>query len=459
MKVGRNYADQHVCLIGMGYVGLTLAVAMAEAGFRVHGVEIDPKTVATIKSGRAPFKEAGFDERLARQVQQGAITASEEWPGLGVCNVYIVTVGTPLSDGQKVANLSALQIVTKCLASRLMPGNMVILRSTVRVGVSRTVVKPMLDAAGVPYNLAFCPERTLEGKALHEIRTLPQIVGGIDSVSVSRAAHFFGHLTSSIVRVRSLETAEMVKLVNNTQRDLMFAFANEVAEICDSLGVSAPEVIESGNLGYPRGFMPMPGPVGGSCLEKDPYILSESNPNGVASLCTKARQVNEALPKQTARILATEIRSRIVPAAIKKGVIMGVAFKGRPETSDLRGSLAIPLISELKAQFPNAELFAFDPAVSDEEIRKLGVIPCASAEEAYRLANFVVYQNNNRAFSRLNIGKLSQLMRADGVIYDLWNQYLDDYAYVRSDIAYFGLGTQLLARKRGPVLDRVPTII
>lgn len=452
MKVGKNFVDRQVCLIGMGYVGLTLAVAMAEAGFQVYGVDIDPKLVATIKSGRAPFKEAGFEDRLARQVQHGAIQVSGEWPAPGACNVYIVTVGTPLSDGQKVADLKSLQAVSRQLASNLMPGNMVILRSTVRVGVSRSVVKPMLDEVGVPYDLAFCPERTLEGKALYEIRTLPQIVGGVTNASAARASNFFSHLTASIVRVRSLETAEMVKLVNNTQRDLMFAFANEVAEICDSLGVSAPEVIESGNMGYPRGFMPLPGPVGGSCLEKDPYILSESSPNNDERICMKARQVNEALPERTARILATEVRSRIPHQSVMKGVIMGVAFKGRPETSDVRGSLAIPLIQELKAQFPNARLFAFDPAVSDDEIRKLGVTPCASAEEAYRLADFVVYQNNNPAFSRLNLGNLSQLMRADGVIYDLWNQYLDDCAHVRSDIAYFGLGTRMLAGNRGPAI-------
>lgn len=454
MKVSPAFPDRSVCMIGMGYVGLTLAVAMAEVGFRVHGVEIDPDTVTAIRNGRAPFRETGLDQRLAPLVSSGALSVSKDWPAPGVCNVYIVTVGTPLAEGQKRTNLDSICSVTGRLARDLRPGAMVILRSTVRVGVSRTVVKSMLDETGMPYDLAFCPERTLEGRALQELRALPQIVGGVNHASSVRAAQLFSYLSPTTIRVSDLETAEMIKLVNNTQRDLMFAFSNEVAELCDSIGVSAPEVINAGNMGYPRGGMPMPGPVGGPCLEKDPYILAEGVPGFAADqrLTLLGRQVNERIPARAAMIVAKELSGRILPEQVIKGAIMGVAFKGQPETSDLRGTLAIPLIAELRKIYPHTRLVAYDPAVPEDDIRQLSVSPVASAEEAFRDSTFVIYQNNNAAFAGLNLAALSHLMQRDGVIYDMWNQYLDDRTQVRPDVTYFGLGTHLFAEARHMVL-------
>lgn len=448
MKASPAFPDRSVCMIGMGYVGLTLAVALAEVGFRVHGVEVNPDTVRHIRSGKAPFREVGLDPKLSVHTSSGALTVSEEWPAPGVCNVYIVTVGTPLADGAKVANLDSIRAVTQRLAQNLRPGNMVILRSTVRVGISRQVVKTMLDETGIPYDLAFCPERTLEGRALEELRTLPQIVGGVNHASSTRAAHLFNYLTPTTIRVSDLETAEIIKLINNTHRDLIFAFANEVADICDAIGVSAPEVIDAGNMGYPRGGVPLPGPVGGPCLEKDPYILAEGVPGFDSNkrLSMLGREVNEALPGRVVTTLAQQLSARIPREGIVRGAIMGVAFKGRPETSDLRGTLAIPLIAELKRVYPNAELVAFDPAVSDDDIRSLGVTPVAAPEAAFRDSAFVVYQNNNAKFAQLDIAALSQLMQGNGVVYDMWNQYLDSRLQLRPDLAYLGLGTRVFAR-------------
>ncbi len=447
MKVAVSYPDRQVCIIGLGYVGLTLAVAMAEVGFCVHGVELNAKTVETIQSGRAPFKETGLDLRLAAQVASGNLTASQSWPAPGSASVYIVTVGTPLVSGEKRTNLDSIRSVAERLSQNLRPHNLVLLRSTVRVGVSRDIVKPALDLACVPYDLAFCPERTLEGKALHELRTLPQVIGGLNSASTMRAAQLFNFMTPTTIRVRDLETAEMIKLINNTQRDLMFAFANEVAEICDSIGVSAIEVIEAGNMGYPRASMPVPGPVGGPCLEKDPYILAEGVglKGGDVRMPMLGREVNEALPSRTAAIIADELASRTSRGDIRKGVIMGVAFKGRPETSDLRGTLAIPLIEKLKSTFPGIQLVAYDPAVPKADIEGLGVESCDSAAEAFTNANFVVYQNNNPNFQNLDLALLTGKLAPNALIYDLWNQYNSEILRLHENVIYFGLGTRVLA--------------
>lgn len=450
MRVMKEYRDREVCIVGLGYVGLTLAVAMAEVGFRVRGVEIDSRIVKCVNSGTAHFSENGLNPRLATQVALGNLVASTEWPEPGDVTVFVVTVGTPLMKGEKSTDLGSITSVATKLGSTLRPHDLVILRSTVRVGVSRDLVKATLDKFGVPYDLAFCPERTLEGRALIELRTLPQIIGGLNEASTMRASQLFSFLTPTIVRVPDLETAEMVKLINNTQRDLMFAFANEVAGMCDSVGVSSMEVIRSGNMGYPRASMPIPGPVGGPCLEKDPFILTEGVKmrGGSSRLPLLGREIHEELPYRTAEILAEELAERRPSQAVKKIVVVGVAFKGRPETSDLRGTLAIPLLTALKEHFPAAEIAAYDPAVPFADIGELGYLAYSNVDDAVADADALIFQTNNPKFEKLNIEELSSRMNEDGVIYDLWNQFDPEIISLSNCVAYFGLGTRVLGKRR-----------
>ena len=442
MKVPANYPDRRGCIIGLGYVGLTLAVTMAEVGFEVIGVERDSRILSALNGGQAHFSELGLNPRLVSQLATKRLKASREWPKRGANDVYIVTVGTPLAPG-RLTDLEALRTVSEELARILTEDDLVILRSTVRVGVSRRVVKPVLDRAGVEYGLAFCPERTLEGKALIELRTLPQIIGGIDEASAIRASQVFNFVTPTTIRVRDLETAEMIKLVNNTQRDLMFAFANEVAGMCDSIGISAVDVIRAGNMGYARGFMPMPGPVGGPCLEKDAHILAEAVKlhGGKARLTQLARAINEELPLNAVECVSEALGD----AQVTKIAIAGLAFKGRPETSDLRGTLAVPLIAALRARYPRARIAGFDPAVAVAETKSLGIEHAETAAEAFEAANSVIFQNNNENFERLDLASLSEVMASGAVIYDLWNQFDVDILIMRPDVRYFGLGTRTLA--------------
>jgi UDP-N-acetyl-D-mannosaminuronic acid dehydrogenase len=439
-----GYHDRNVCIIGLGYVGLTLAVAMAEAGFRVRGIERDPKIVECIERGEPHFSESGLRPRLATQVAAGQFTVSSNWPAAGDSTVHIITVGTPLSPNHST-KLDSICEVSSELARILRDGDIVVLRSTVRIGVSRDIVKPILDTSGARYDLAFCPERTLEGKALLELKTLPQIVGGLNERSVLRACQMFNFITPTTIRVRDLETAEMIKLINNSQRDLMFAFANEVAEMCDAVGVSAIEVIRAGNMGYARSFVPVPGPVGGPCLEKDPHILVDSVSAFGAHprLPVLGRAINEEIPDNAVRLIAQALGGR----EVIKIAIAGLAFKGRPETSDLRGTLAIPLIASLRRHFSAAHIFGFDPAVRASEIRSLNVEVAETIEHAFDGSNCVIFQTNNARFEALDLSKLSRTMRQDGVIYDFWNQFDVDTFDLLSTIKYFGLGTKVLASR------------
>lgn len=438
----RNYADRTVCVIGLGYVGLTLAVVMAEAGFDVIGVERNPDVVASINAGVPPFAEKGLAARLASQVTGGGLTASQHWPQPGAVRVYVVTVGTPLgADGK--TNLAAISEVSHSIAERLRPNDLVVLRSTVRVGVTNTIVRPILEQAGHPFGLAFCPERTVEGKALEELRSLPQVVGGYDNEAAVRAGQMFAMLTPTVIRVSSLETAEMIKLLNNTQRDLMFAFANEIAGICDDVGVSASEVIRAGNVGYARAFMPFPGPVGGPCLEKDPYILAEStsDPEGMAQLALLGRRVNERLP---ARAIA-QIAQLGLARPPRRIAIFGLAFKGRPETSDLRGTLAIRLIADLKATYPDALVCGYDPIVPLADIAGLGIAAMASAREAAADADVILFQNNNPQFETLDLNDLAGRMIPGGIVYDFWSQFDPSTFRFANDVRYCALGSLNLA--------------
>lgn len=442
-----KFGDRNIRIIGLGYVGLTLAVAMAEAGFQVHGIEINPEILQALGEGRAHFAEYGLNDRLAAQLEKGRFTFSTAMADAPEASVFIVTVGTPI-DRNKKTNSAALETVTNDIAAAMKPGDLIILRSTVKVGTTNSFVRPILEASGKLFDLAFCPERTLEGRALAELVSLPQIVGGISEHATFRASQLFSMLTPTIIRVRNAETAELVKLVNNTQRDLMFAFANEVAALCDATGVSAHEVIASGNIGYARANLPMPGPVGGPCLEKDPYILAEGlQPLGfVPEIALAGRRWNEDLPERAIGQVA-DAYARAGGGMPARIAILGLAFKGRPETDDLRGTMAIPVIAALRGRFPNAEIIGWDAEVSADKVAMLGIIASESPLEAAREASLVIMQNNHPALEKLKLSDLAAVMKAPGMIYDFWNQHarLEDHN-LAPDIRYAALGA-LNARK------------
>ena len=213
---------------------------------------------------------------------------------------------------------------------------LVVLRSTVRVRQHQDDRRADPRGLGKQFRLAMAPERTVEGRALAELCCLPQVVGGINARSFDAAAALFGRLGVEIVQVHSAEAAELAKLASNTYRDVQFAFANELAYLADSTGVNVFDVIHACNYGYERTNIALPGPVAGPCLEKDAYILADSATRfgTEAPLAMTGRRTNEAIVEHVRRISA-----RVVDAPTTLG-IFGIAFKGRPATSDVRGSMA-----------------------------------------------------------------------------------------------------------------------
>ncbi|EID17705.1 hypothetical protein MPHL43072_09935 [Mycolicibacterium phlei DSM 43072] len=430
-------------IVGLGYVGLTLATVLAESGSSVIGVETRPEIVELTNEGTPHFTETGLPDALSGVVRSGKLRAVNKFDPSFTCDTYIITVGTPLSaDG--VARIDMIEAAARDIAENMRDGALVILRSTVKVGTTRDVVAPALASSGKKFDIAMCPERTLEGKALQELRELPQIIGADDQAVADRAAALFRRLTNSIVQVSDVETAEIIKLVSNTFRDVQFAFANEVARLCDAFGVNAHEVIASGKLGYNRTNIPLPGLVGGPCLEKDPHILMESaRSRGVHLEMTAAgRMVNERQPEETVQFIRREIDRRGLgtdePLKIS---LLGMAFKGQPETSDLRGSMSIKVLDRLKKAHPEAEVGVYDPVTPAETLA--AEFPDETVYtrfgDAVSGAHVVVIGNNHPSLGQISPRTISEFIRPNGFIFDYWNHFSHLPASERGD-SYFAVG-------------------
>jgi UDP-N-acetyl-D-mannosaminuronic acid dehydrogenase len=441
MLVPSDYPDRRIAIVGCGYVGLTLCAVMADVGFDVTGVEIREDVLADLKRGIPQFHEPGLQAMLERLVAAGRLRFVRRLAETAPARVYIVTVGTPL-DATGRARLDMVESVAREVATRLRPGDLVVMRSTLKLGTTRNVAIPILDGARVPYDIAFCPERTIEGLALPELRVLPQIVAGQTLAATVRASQLFQFLTPTTVRVSSIEAAEMIKLVDNAQRDVHFAFANEIARMCDVGGISAAEVIKAGKLGYPRTNLPMPGPVGGPCLSKDPYILAESfEGTGVTpEIVVAARRINERQAAEAASRMR-DIAARLPGFPAKPAIVfLGLAFKGRPATDDLRGTTARGIADAVAAAFPGATLRGWDEVVSAREIEKFGLAPAASLADAFAGAHLVAICNNHPAFEAMPLETLAATMAEPGFIYDFWNNFDPRRLEMPARRAYVPLG-------------------
>jgi UDP-N-acetyl-D-mannosaminuronic acid dehydrogenase len=438
-----SFTDRHVCILGLGYVGLTLAVVMADAGFHVHGLEVRQEVLDGLAQDKPHFWEPQLAEKLARVRAKGRFTFSRDLTPDVKASVYIITVGTPLGKDGK-ATLTSVQQATRQISGHLKDDALVILRSTVKLGTARNVVRPILDETGKRYAIAVCPERTLEGKAMLELRELPQIIGADDAETQSRGAQIFGLLTATTVKIAPLEAAELVKLVDNTYRDVSFAFGNEVAKLCAHVGVSAQEVIRAGKLGYPRTNVAWPGPVGGPCLEKDPHILVESAASvGVDMMITKAsRATNEQQPAEVAARLKafTAKLSGFSNTPVIR--IVGLAFKGVPATDDLRGTMAVPIIEQLRTAFPGATISGWDAVVKPEDTKAFfGFSPVETLTGAFDGADLVVVANNHPSMQISDLGALAAKMHRPGVIFDYWNMHGVTDA-LPNGVHYLGLGVE-----------------
>jgi UDP-N-acetyl-D-mannosaminuronic acid dehydrogenase len=414
-----------VGVVGLGYVGLTLATSLAEVGLDILGIEKHKKIVALCNKGIPHFSEEGLEDALKNIIKSQKLITESKFNDRYNCENYVITVGTPL-DANGQARVDMIESATQEVAANMQDGALIILRSTVKIGTSKNIIEPILKKSGKSFELAMCPERTLEGKALSELRELPQIIGAETQKTRDRAAKLFRNITNTIVQVSSLETAETIKLVDNTYRDIQFAFANEVARACEAFNISAHEVIINGKQGYKRTNVSLPGLVGGPCLEKDTHIFVQSaKEKGVhLEISTAGRIVNERQPKETTDFIFKEMKKRHIPDNAKIA-ILGLAFKGIPETDDLRGSMSKKVIDQITFKKPNIKITLYDPIINYLFLKKQfsSFVVAKSLDQAALEADVIIITNNHPSFSKKSPRYLKSLMNDNGFIYDYWNHF------------------------------------
>lgn len=393
-------------VIGLGYVGLTLAVAASTKGIDVYGVEVNQHIKDCLKQNRAHFFEPGLDNLIKRNNNK-TLHVVESFPKEVKFDAFIITVGTPLKkiDGKKQEepNFEYIKSALEGALRDIYDGSqLIILRSTVSVGTTRKVVMPFLsELCGKPESeilVSMCPERTLEGKAVDELTHLPQIVSGNNQQSMEIAQKLFRHMTPCIIEAKSLEEAELIKLYCNTYRDMTFAIGNAFCMAAQKFGVDGMTAIEHANYGYTRSNIAKPGFVAGPCLEKDAYILINNMPDcDSKDFIISARHFNESLEDmvvQWVKLKAGEPSDDTIIA------LSGMAFKGQPETSDLRGSSSVYIAEKLKAEGYKMNLHDYVALPGEMEALNLGKV-YNDLHDACANAKVLLVLNNHKKYGSL----------------------------------------------------------
>lgn len=368
----------NIAIYGLGYIGLPTASLFANAGFNVIGVARDIEKLSMINNGKSPIAEPGLETLVENAVAIGKLTATDN--GVDAANnadVMIVIVPTPMDKFNR-ADLEAVKSTCKTISNGLKKDNLVIIESTVPQGTCENIVVPILEKnglkAGKDFGVAYTPERAIPNNTIYEMTHNARVIGGINSKSTEIAVSLYSKITKGeIIKVSNLITAETVKLIENTYRDVNIAFANEIAMLCEGLGIDAIEAINTANY-HPRVNIHTPGPgVGGHCLAIDPYFIVETaEENGMdAPIIRTCRNTNEGMPNHVTKLIMDALRESGKTIRGSTIGILGVAYKGNVD--DARETPAEPLIHILKEK--GAEVYAYDPYISNDVISSIEAIP------------------------------------------------------------------------------------
>ena len=338
----------NIGVVGLGYVGLTLSIAASLKGINVYGVEKNQYIIESLNCDKAHFFEPELNNNI-KDVKNKKFFYDYKFPNNINFDIFIITVGTPLIKGLRKTNFDYIKQSIETIAPYYNGNQLVILRSTVAVGTTRNMILPMLSQLSGKNQddllVCMCPERTIEGKAVMELEKLPQIIGGNNDKSIDFAKKLFEKITDKVICVKSLEEAELVKLYCNVYRDMTFSISNAFCLIAQQFGINGLDILSYANKNYSRSNIFLPGFVAGPCLEKDAYILTENIMDGVTKdFILNARAINESLEDATVNWVIDNVGPS---TKVNKIVLSGMAFKGTPETSDLRGSSSVNIASKL----------------------------------------------------------------------------------------------------------------
>ncbi|MBP9750011.1 MAG: nucleotide sugar dehydrogenase [Candidatus Pacebacteria bacterium] len=390
-----THQREKIAVIGLGYVGLPLALLAERKGYSVVGIDVDANKVTLLKNKKSPFLEEKLEEYLAHAEH---ISFSSDFSDLRGASLVIICVPTPVHHNH-MPDLTPVIGATEGVATHLEKGQMVILESTVNPGVSEEVVLPILEKSGlkggVDFHLAHCPERINPGDARWNVENINRVVGSLDAEGLAKASAFYRNIiTGSVMEMGSLKEAEAVKVVENSFRDINIAFVNELAQSFTKLGIDVVRVID-GAATKPFAFMahyPSRG-VGGHCIPVDPYYLIEyAKENGFHhDFLSLARRINNGMPAFTIARLEDALNEVRLPMRGTEIALLGVSYK--PDIDDCRESPSFELLRLLKEKGANVRVF--DPFVPKHST-------VGSLDEALEGAQAVVLSTAHTVFKALD---------------------------------------------------------
>lgn len=421
-----TYLLKKICVVGLGYIGLPTATILAAGGAEVVGVDVRPEVVEAINRAEITIEEPGLAALLKTAVLSGNLRAvlSPE-----PADVYIVAVPTPINADHR-ADMSCVVQAAESIVPCLKKDNLVILESTSPPGTCRDLLAPILERSGLSVgadlHLAYCPERVLPGQILEELVHNDRVVGGITPESANRARVLYERFVQGDIVLTDATTAEMVKLLENTYRDVNIALANEAALLCERLGINFGEVVRHANR-HPRVHVHQAGPgVGGHCIAVDPWFLVEIAPED-AGIIQHARYRNDAMPGH----VAETARGLLKDVASPKVAVLGLAYKA--DVDDVRESPALKAAALLLEQGLTVQ--CYDPHVPHAPV------PQGLLHECLEGADLVMLLTDHAEFKQLNPEKVGVCMRGRR-LYDTRN-VLDHAAWRAAgfEVTVLGVGS------------------
>jgi UDP-N-acetyl-D-mannosaminuronic acid dehydrogenase len=422
-----------ICVLGLGYIGLPTASMFATNGLKVVGVDINPKVVDTLRNGGLHIQEPGLRSTVEAAFQSKNLKVESQPEE---ADVFIIAVPTPIHP-EKTADLSFVTSAAESIVPVLRTGNLVVLESTSPPHTTDTVVKPILErsglSAGKDFLLAYSPERVLPGQILRELVENARVIGGIDRKSAEAGRDLYRIFVRGEILLTDAATAETVKLMENTYRDVNIALANELLRLAGKSGVNIWEAITIANR-HPRVNILRPGPgVGGHCISVDPWFLVEAAPE-ITALIRTARQVNDSQP----HFVLAWVESILGNLAGRKIAVLGITYK--PDVDDIRESPSLEIVRLLASR--GAKAAVFDPMAPEiilpaERVR--------SMEEAVRGADALLLLVGHREFHTLQPGTLRPLMK-NPIALDCQNVW-DRMAWEKGGFQYSLLGEPFTGSK------------
>ncbi|MEM2424880.1 MAG: nucleotide sugar dehydrogenase [Candidatus Bathyarchaeia archaeon] len=410
-----------VAVVGCGRIGLPTACLFAEAGFRVICFDVNPKVINQLSVGESPFFEPGLDELLRKNLSMGRLSATNNAEAaLSNSDIIVVAVDTPI-DEKKKPDYSSLEKACKDIGLNIRPGNIIILESTVGPGVTESLVKSTLENSsglnvGKDFGLAFSPVRASVGRVLQDMVNYPRILAAVDERSlVAARAVLKTVVRGGIIEVSSIRTAEIVKLAENVYRDVNLALSNELASLCERMGVDYLEVQAAANT-QPYCHLLKQGLVGGH-IPKDPYLLiNEAENVGVKlRIPLLARKVNDEQVKRAFNLIKSALNAANRTFRKSRVAVLGVSYK--PNVKEIKGSLIINLVNLLQSR--GVEVRVFDPFYSPAELKDINLPATGSLSKTLEGADCIVIAVAHENFKRLSLKKISVLMRKLPAIVDL----------------------------------------